>query len=563
MRTQAKALIVAAALLAGWPALAQPSDADKAAMDDAKAIQDLMKDSQKQMDAAPASPNGLPMEAEWEYAPEAPNGAIGDKPGPWLVSRWGNIVVRGRREGDKIVSAYNTVQCGRTGDRATRVTVLGQPPADICAGIEAIADGESRTSVSKDGAKSFGTADGWMIVDFAQRIDKGGFSGLPAASTSGPPRVGLTSNGAFYLDQGGRHVFYAPGETVEVAPGTSILVRPVMTPDEIDGESMQQALDKAGQDSAELAKETDRLLHPVKAKPPTWFYLLFFGIPLGLVGGLIYWVRQRLTRRRGALPALSKAELAAIPLGTSYADAVRAKNAPFEKAASEQGTDDLRPSGKAVDRLRTWRALDPKVRRNVFVGAGVLLAAALFLIFRPSSDPTTVLRKLEAGTKSGAAPIEQGTLLVEETLTADILTDGKLVSPAGGHKARFAWYRPDDIKILFDTFSSASDAEAAMKNIRAHGPEEVLLLPASARGAATPYSDTSPVPFRPEMTEECRNTAAYLYCMVAPDNTRVLVTVRLPADPVVPIPGVANANSRAKDALRGAIDRLREAGVGT
>ena len=55
------------------------------------------------------------------------------------------------------------------------------------------------------------------------------------------------------------------------------------------------------------------------------------------------------------------------------------------------------------------------------------------------------------------------------------MAGGDFASPAAGHKARFAAYRPGEAKIIFDVFSSSADAEAALVKIKAGGPEEDLL----------------------------------------------------------------------------------------
>ncbi len=202
---------------------------------------------------APQSPNGLPMEAEWLYAPEAPDGALAET-GPYVVSRWGDIVVRGRREGDKIVSALTLVQCGNPGDPTTLVTMLGVPPANVCENVKAVPEG-STAKVPGDGYQLLGTSEGWTMLEFAQRIGNTVFQGWPAADPSKEDEVGLTSNGAFFLDQGGKHVFYAPGETVEVTKDINIVVRPVMTEDEIQNEMMSQSLGSAGDVLDQLAKQ--------------------------------------------------------------------------------------------------------------------------------------------------------------------------------------------------------------------------------------------------------------------------------------------------------------------
>lgn len=215
-----------------------------------------------------------------------------------------------------------------------------------------------------------------------------------------------------------------------------------------------------------------------------------------------------------------------------------------------------------IDRLLGWRALEPGQRYRIIGGAAVLLLFLMFVILRPSTDPATILRKVASDARSGAAPSELGKALGEETLTGELNAGGAFVSPATGHQARFASYRPGDIKLIFDIFSSSADAELTLAKIKKGGAEEELLLPAVARGAATGFADRSVVPFKPQMVFECRNTANYLYCMTQPAKTALLLTVRVPADSVVPIPGVADAKTYAETEARDAIDRLHDLGIG-
>ena len=70
------------------------------------------------------------------------------------------------------------------------------------------------------------------------------------------------------------------------------------------------------------------------------------------------------------------------------------------------------------------------------------------------------------------------------------------------------------------------------------------------------------MPFKPQIVFECRNTANYLYCMTQPAKTALLLTVRVPADTVIPIPGVADAKTHAETEARDAIDRLQNVGIG-
>ncbi|MBL0022854.1 MAG: hypothetical protein IPP23_11675 [Sphingomonadales bacterium] len=63
-------------------------------------------------------------------------------------------------------------------------------------------------------------------------------------------------------------------------------------------------------------------------------------------------------------------------------------------------------------------------------------------------------------------------------MTGELPRDGDFVSPAAGHKARFAWYRAGDAKVIFDiSFSSRADADQALAKIRSGGGRGELLLP--------------------------------------------------------------------------------------
>ena len=131
----------------------------------------------------PESPGNLPMEAVWDRIPGT-KGSRFDEAGPMLRSRWGNIILRGKRDGDAIVTALNQLRCGAPNVDATYITMLGRPPARLCEGIVVLPRGETR-SISGDGYSLFGTAEGWTLVEFVQRIpDVMTFgSGLPPAPT--------------------------------------------------------------------------------------------------------------------------------------------------------------------------------------------------------------------------------------------------------------------------------------------------------------------------------------------------------------------------------------------
>lgn len=250
------------------PASAQFSD------EEARRLAEQINRATAAAEKAPVSPNGRPMEALWSYAPEAPDGRVGETPGPYAVSHWGNIVVRARREGDRTISALNTVQCGRKGDPSTLITLLGTPPEGLCDSLKPVTPGRM-LSFDVGEHRLFGATTGWTMIEFAQKLGDTTFSGFPAAVTSGPPQVGVTSTGAFFLDQGGVHVFYAPGETVEVLPGISIVVPVVTTFDEIEAE-----LTAGGTSSGPRANAFD------------------YAVLLVVLGGAGYGVRRWLRRRR-------------------------------------------------------------------------------------------------------------------------------------------------------------------------------------------------------------------------------------------------------------------------
>ncbi len=183
-------------------------------------------------DDLPRSTTGFPMEALWEYAPEAPGGRL-TKTGPYYVSRWGSIVVRGRPDGDRVVTALNIVQCGPGKNPATRVTMLGVPPKNLCDRIHAVKPGTSEGS-NAIGLTLLGLSTGWTVIDFAQNVHNNAFvGGLPPVNSSEPASWGMTKLGAVFHDENGKRVFFAPGETVKASARVSFEVKPVMDEDEL------------------------------------------------------------------------------------------------------------------------------------------------------------------------------------------------------------------------------------------------------------------------------------------------------------------------------------------
>lgn len=552
-RQQVTISLTKAALVAGLIGLTAQAGVARAQSAEPKSPWDIME----AMKAAPVSPNGRAMEAIWERAPEAPDRNFEDAR-PYFVSSWGGIVIRGKRNGDFIDRALAARHCGASDNPATDITFIGEAPPNICEGVTAVAENETRSFSSPVTLKGrdthyvkFGTPNGWVVREFMQNINGLTVSGLPPATGEAASDWGISSLGAFYRNEDGKRVFYAPGETVKLYDDFSFVVEPVMDDDELQAKAEAGVMKSIGTDPA-LAKigEADRRPVPVAG------LLLLFGLPLAIIAGIVFAIRH-VRRRRGKVLAAPVAAIAPadIPVGMSHADAAKAKAA----APPVEAAPDIR---QPIDRLREWRALEPGQRYRIIGGAAVLLLFLLFVILRPSTDPTTILRKLASEARAGTAQSELGEMLNEETLAGELQAGGDFVSPAAGHKARFAAYRPGEAKIIFDVFSSSADADAALEKIRAGGPEEELLLPAVARGAATGFEDRSVVPFKPQIVFECRNTANYLYCMTQPAKTALLLTVRVPADTVTPIPGVADAKTHAEAEVRDAIDRLQNVGIG-
>ena len=249
--------------------------------------------------ALPESPNGLPMESFWDYAPEAPGGNLATT-GPYYVSRWGNIVVRGRPVDGKVDFALTLVQCGRPQDPATQVTMIGPPPDGLCRGVKALPQGTSN-SVSGDTFNLYGTSTGWTVMDFAQTI--GGLhsnNGIRPYDEDIDGKWGLTSLGAVFHAENGKYVIYAPGETVTLPHGISFVVKPVMDEQELDAVVIGDALRGFGNNPS-----LDNI-GAKKERPPIWAFIILFGVPLALIGGAIYAIRGRLRRRKqftGALPS--------------------------------------------------------------------------------------------------------------------------------------------------------------------------------------------------------------------------------------------------------------------
>ena len=253
----------------------------------------------------PESPNSAPMEAVWDYAPEAPGGNL-TSTGPYRISRWGNIVVRGRLEEGRVISALTFIQCGRDQDPALQVTLIGEAPDDLCDSVEPLPEGKL-IATSGEKFDLYGQSTGWTVLDFAQVIDNSTFeTGInPVVAGRTEDGWGVTSLSAVFHNENGRHVFYAPGETVQLPGGDSFVVKPVMEQEEIEALVIGDAL-------AATSAQLDKLFSATEKQetPPPWFAFLFFGIPILLIGGLVYGVVRFFRRKKiraspqctGALP---------------------------------------------------------------------------------------------------------------------------------------------------------------------------------------------------------------------------------------------------------------------
>lgn len=198
-----------------------------------------------QMRAAITSPNGLPMEALWDYAPEAPDGKLAQT-GPYQVSRWGGIVVRGRLDGDKTISALTTVQCGEGKNPGLLVRLLGTPPKDLCKSVTVVAPGRSvLVGVGNDPFMLFGRSTGWTQIDFVQIFgDNNINTGWPPALGKSSQSWGVTKLGAVFRNENGKHIFFAPGETVKLTDRVSFVVKPGMEEVELQAILASAALSK-------------------------------------------------------------------------------------------------------------------------------------------------------------------------------------------------------------------------------------------------------------------------------------------------------------------------------
>lgn len=414
---------------------------------------------------------------------------------------------------------------------------IGEAPTNICEGVTAVAADETRSFYSpmtikgrKGEYEKFGTTEGWVVREFAQTLNNVTHSGQEPATGKAAAAWGISSLGAFYRNEGGKHVFYAPGETVKLSESYSFTVEPIMDGDELQANAMAATMRNMAANPA-VAKVTTS----TKQKPVPWAGLaLILGIPLLLVGGLVYGIRRWVTHRRSLTPAPASAPFnpADIPVGARVADVVKA-----------DGTAMAVPP-KPSDGAAWWRALPLSKRRAIIiVAASVLLLVTLFVTLRPAEpDETALLRKAVADAKTVTSPSALGMTPNEEPLPTVAQSGEGQPTPAEGHVGRFAVYRPANAKLLLDTFTTPAATDAALAAIHDHGPQEVLLLPTDS-GAATSFAELIGARGRLALNFECRRTAAYLYCMTRPRRTAMLLTVRVPNDTDLTVDGVNDAKT--------------------
>lgn len=352
-------------------------------------------DKMEAMKSAPVSPNGRAMEATWERAPVAPDENFED-PKPYFVSSWGGIVIRGKRNGGRIDRALAARHCGASDNPTTDIYFIGEEPPNICEGVVAVAANETQSFESPITLKGretkyikFGTSDGWVVREFLQNINDITVSGRAPAIGEAALYWGISSLGAFYRNEDGKHVFYAPGETVKLFDDFSFVVEPVMDFDELQAKVAEAGL-RGIADDPKFAN----LGAPEPKTPWQWAFLLVFGVPLAAIGGVIYGILRFIRRRRGALPAAPGATIspADIPVGMSHtnaADAVsvsEAAPAPVgEVKAVDQAEEFFGPSRTSANfRRKGWFTL------LIVTGPGLFFFSMLWW-----GEPTVVTNFME------------------------------------------------------------------------------------------------------------------------------------------------------------------------
>lgn len=544
------------------PAIAQNDSVDTEFVKKINAIRD-----------APRAPNHRPMEGIWDRAPEAPDDSFNDAR-PFFLSRWGGIVVRGKGNGDRIDKSLAAKHCGDSDNPATDIVFLGVAPPNICDGVVAVPASETKIFDSPVTIKGFettyqkyGTADGWVVIEFTQNVDDNVHYGRSPATGEFSSDWGVSSLGAFYRNEGGKHVFYAPGETVQLTKSFSFVVDPVVDEDELAARATAAAM-RSFSDDPVLAKIGEKQPRPV----PVVGLLLLFGVPLSIIAGIVWGVRRLLRGRR-----IAAQRTGALPAGPGTLQPAKASPEMGQQGgAGEIDRDaDNRPPHPGnipgpipwpIKVSLWWQRQSPRTRVLIVGGLAAVVVLAMLSTPRGGQDPTATLRSAYTNHRSGSdnSPLASG---VGETTLAGELPNGPLVSPAPGHIARFHWFdgersaganQPTGDRTTFDTFATIADADRALADIKAHGPQEVLLLPQGGGVADNSLTVSLSKAGQQALAFECRNAPPYLYCMTRPDGMALLLSVRVPTHDGFIDEALPHAQT---EALR-AIDMLRQAGLG-
>lgn len=171
--------------------------------------------------------------------------------------------------------------------------MIGEAPDNLCDGVKPVASGKTLT-ISGNGYTLYGKNTGWTVVTFVQKVDSWwNESGMPPAGKAENGFWGVNQLGSLYHDENGKHVFYAPGETVDLGHDVKFVVKPVMQEDEL-----QMYVVTAGMRSfSDLPKDFGQ--HKAeKKRPPLWFMVLFISSPFILLGGIGYGIVRFMRHRR-------------------------------------------------------------------------------------------------------------------------------------------------------------------------------------------------------------------------------------------------------------------------
>jgi len=429
-------------LTAGRQAAEERTAANKAAFEKLEALNSM-----------PRSPDGLPMEAVWDRAPGAPDAEFTDAR-PYFVSRWGGIVIRGRRNGNQIDKALSARHCGASDNPATDIYFIGEAPANICEGVTEVPPNQVQSLSAPITIKGMegeytkvGTPSGWAVLAFAQNVADVMHSGEAPATGENASEWGVTSLGAFYRNEGGQHVFYAPGETVQLTKDYSFVVEPVMLEQELTARAVVATMRGMATDPA-----ITQLGRPKAKTPWQWSSLFDLGVPLVLLGGAIYGIVRFLRRRREVRPP--------IPV-VSRAGSIAASGdaAPVGPEPMEAGNGE---AGSRIEEFFGMSRTSANFRRQGwltllgFAGPGLFLFSILFW-----GEPTVVTNLLE---------------LLYHFVVAKLLPLGLIGLGIVGAVANFRvgskpetevlWYRLDEtgLHILHDALKRVTPSEMALED---------------------------------------------------------------------------------------------------